>query len=54
VLAHEQDLAAISETEELVNEGQLLTEIDYYFGKETSEEDDAVVVGLTKQGGPEE
>lgn len=45
VLAHEQDLFDVTVTEELIDEEQLLSEVDEYFG--TSEVSDTVVVGLT-------
>lgn len=46
VLAHEQDIFAVSATEELVNEKQLLTELDEYFGDDAAAENTAVVADL--------
>lgn len=51
VLAHEQDIFAVAEMEELVDEEQLLTELDDYFRNDAeTEEDKAVVTGLSRNG----
>jgi len=50
VLTHEQDLFAMSATEALVNEEQLLSEVDDYFSKKTAQKQhNAVVVGLPEE-----
>ncbi|MCP4512201.1 MAG: hypothetical protein GY826_38025, partial [Fuerstiella sp.] len=51
VLAHEQDIFAVSEAEEFVDEEQLLTELDEYFGDGTSDENKTAVAGLGRDVG---
>ncbi len=48
VLAHEQDIFAVSEAEQVVDEEQLLTELDEYFGDDKSVDNRTSVAGLSK------
>ncbi|MDG1896310.1 MAG: hypothetical protein P8J37_15515 [Fuerstiella sp.] len=48
VLAHEQDIFAVSTADELVDEEQLLTELDDYFGDNNSVENRTSVAGLSE------
>jgi hypothetical protein len=48
VLTHEQDIFAVSAEEEFIDEEQLMTELDEYFGAAPSVENGAAVVGLSK------
>ena len=49
VLAHEQDIFAVSTADELVDEEQLLTELDDYFDDEKSVDSPTSVAGLSKK-----
>jgi len=48
VLTHEQDLFADSVTDEIIDETQLMTELDEYFGDDESVADQNVVAGLSQ------